>query len=62
MFRGPVGTSGANGTDGTPGTQIRKGDGIPDPLLGNDGDFYVNNIDGGWYGPKTGGDWGTVIP
>lgn len=60
--RGPTGKTGSNGLDGTPGTMIRKADGPPVPDIGNDGDFYIDGLNADWYGPKTGGVWGGVIP
>lgn len=44
---------------GAPGTSIRNGTGVPDPLSGNDGDFYLDTVTYGMYGPKSGGAWGT---
>lgn len=60
--RGATGKTGSNGIDGTAGTMIHKDDGPPDPILGGLGDFYVNGLDGSWYGPKTDSGWGGVIP
>ena len=41
-------------------------DGAVDPTddpggTGNEGDFYVNNTTTTWFGPKTGGAWGTGV-
>lgn len=34
------------------------GDGPPDPDLGRDEEYYIDDLNGAAYGPKTDGDWG----
>lgn len=58
---GPVGPTGPTGPAGTPGSQIYSGFGLPDPLLGVNGDYYLDQTDAFLYGPKTGGSWLTFI-
>lgn len=56
---------GPAGVDGTSGTQIVSGNGAPDDNMGNNGDFYINRINGNIYGPKQdigSGGWGGPIP
>lgn len=53
------------GVQGPPGTGVRHGSGPPDPVLGVDGDFYIDNATPSapvMYGPKTAGAWGAGVP
>lgn len=45
------------------GSAILYGTSVPDSGLGNNGDFYVRKTTGivDWYGPKTGGAWGSPV-
>ena len=61
---GPPGTSitgptGVTGATGSAGTMIRSGFGQPADSLGNEGDIYINRLNGNYYGPKTNGTWPT---
>lgn len=38
---------------------ILSGNGVPSPVLGNDGDFYIDTPIYDIYGPKSGGLWGS---
>lgn len=48
------------GDEGVAGSQIYTGLGAPDPSLGVDGDFYIDETPNALqlYGPKAAGDWG----
>ena len=46
-------------TGGGGGNTILNGAGVPDPGLGEDGDFYIDTTADEIYGPKTAGAWGT---
>lgn len=65
MASGPAGATGAAGTPGTNGTNgktILNGN-IPPSNIddGVNGDFYLNNSNYDFYGPKTGGVWGDPV-
>ena len=53
-FKGDPGVQGVPGVDGI--AQVRTGNGAPSAGLGNDGDFYLNNVNGDYY-TKSGGSW-----
>lgn len=55
----PPGSSivGTTGPTGPTATQILTGAGVPSPALGIDGDFYIDNLTSGLYGPKAAGSW-----
>lgn len=55
---GPQGDTGATGAAGADGPAWHSGDVPPDNSLGVDGDFYIDQSAGEYYGPKTAGDWG----
>lgn len=62
---GTNGTDGADGSDGANGIDgktIYNGTAPPAPVLGNDGDLYLNTASSTLFGPKTGGAWGTGVP
>lgn len=59
--QGDQGEPGPQGDVGDRGSQILSGMGEPSPVIGLDGDYYINISTGGLYGPKTGGDWGNGI-
>jgi hypothetical protein len=50
---------GKDGQDGEDGSQIHAGNGAPDPSLGDLGDFYLDQSNGDFYGPKTENGWGS---
>ncbi|MEX0662490.1 MAG: hypothetical protein WEA58_07945 [Balneolaceae bacterium] len=52
---------GADGQDGEDGSQIHSGSGEPDPDLGAEGDFYLNEDEYDLYGPKTSNGWGSPL-
>jgi hypothetical protein len=54
-----LGVSGGGG--GVDGNRIRSGAGAPSGGLGNNDDYYINLTNGDFYGPKTGGSWGSPI-
>jgi hypothetical protein len=54
-FYYPAGVGGGSGS----GSTIRTGSGAPSPVLGTDGDLYLDTASHELYGPKTLGDWGT---
>lgn len=45
-------------TGGITVNTVRNGNGAPSSGLGNDGDFYINDLIPSIYGPKTAGAWG----
>lgn len=61
-LQGPAGATGATGatgpagSPGAPGSQIYTGAGVPSPLLGINGDFYVDNTGSAYY-HKASGVW-----
>lgn len=61
-LQGPAGATGATGAtgpagaNGAPGSQIYTGAGVPSPLLGVNGDFYVDNAGSAYY-HKAAGAW-----
>ncbi len=61
-INGTDGADGQDGTDGIDGKTIHHGTGAPDPVLGNDGDLYLNTASSTLFGPKTAGAWGTGVP
>lgn len=54
------GTDGTDGTDGVDGSTVLSGTGAPSGGLGLDGDFYIDTASLSFYGPKTGGSWGSA--
>lgn len=54
---GPQGIDGPQGDPGTPGSVIHSGIGNPSNLLGVDGDYYLDNSQAFFWGPKAGGVW-----
>jgi hypothetical protein len=48
------------GLAGTNGLSVLNGQGVPDPSLGVEGDFYIDTLTSDLYGPLTGGSWGTA--
>jgi hypothetical protein len=66
VLKGQNGTSGINGTNGTNGTngvngaQWITGSGVPNPAIGNSGDFFINISNNNVY-QKSSGGWGSVI-
>lgn len=64
---GPTGSAGSDGEDGAPGADgadgntILSGSGVPDGLLGNNGDLYYRTSNTTIYGPKSGGSWGSPV-
>lgn len=56
-----IGENGNAGTNGTNGNTILSGSGVPSGGLGVDGDFYRDTNNSNFYGPKTGGLWGTPL-
>lgn len=51
-----IGTDGADGADGS---QIHTGTGVPSDVLGENGDFYLDNATGNYY-TKAAGAWGAA--
>lgn len=58
---GATGATGAPGATGAAGATILADSGAPDPLDGNDGDFYIDTATARLYGPKIEGAWGSFI-
>lgn len=58
---GPTGATGSNGTNGTNGNTVLNGSGAPSGGTGVNGDFYLNTANYDFYGPKTGGSWGSPV-
>ena len=56
--RGPVGFTGPAGLDGN---TLLHGAGIPTFDDGKDGDWYIDSKAYRFYGPKTGGKWGSGV-
>lgn len=54
---GPQGIPGIQGIPGTPGSVILSGVGDPSNLLGVNGDYYLDNSQALFWGPKAGGVW-----
>lgn len=52
---------GESGPQGPRGNTILNGSGEPNLLLGEIGDFYLNNDNKDFYGPKDSDGWGTPI-
>lgn len=60
---GPTGSTGATGSTGSAGADGKttlSGAGVPSGGLGVDGDFYYDTTNDNFYGPKTGGAWGSA--
>lgn len=63
---GPTGSTGAtggdgdDGADGVDGNTILSGSGVPDGLLGANGDLYYRTSNSSIYGPKASGSWGSA--
>lgn len=55
---GPQGPAGPQGIPGADGNTILNGIGAPDPGIGVEGDYYIDNATVELYGPKTSGAWG----
>lgn len=58
---GAQGPTGATGAAGTNGNTVWNGTGVPSTGLGANGDFYLNNANTCFYGPKTGGTWAGCV-
>ena len=56
---GAQGDTGQKGETGAAGTAVLSGSAVPDPALGQSGDFYIDTTTYSIYGPKTGSGWGT---
>jgi Collagen triple helix repeat (20 copies) len=54
---GPTGAVGPQGSAGVNGNTIWYGAGAPSNGLGNNGDFYINDVSWMIYGPKISGTW-----
>lgn len=54
-----VGPPGMPGADGVDGISWLSGTGAPASGLGDDGDFYLDTEASAYYGPKSGGAWGS---
>lgn len=59
-IQGIQGVPGNDGDDGADGSSIRAGNGAPSDGFGEDGDIYLNRLNGDLYGPKVAGAWGPV--
>ena len=49
------------GQDGVDGNRIHVAAGVPTAETGKDGDLYINQTAGTLYGPKTDGEWGSIV-
>lgn len=58
---GIQGIPGNTGPAGSPGSVIHTDSGEPDPSLGIDGDYYIDQDTAFLYGPKEAGNWFTEI-
>lgn len=56
---GPAGATGPTGITGTRGATLLAGEGSPLSNYGLDGDWYIDTAAADFYGPKSGGTWGT---
>jgi hypothetical protein len=56
---GPQGAPGADGADGADGRTWRNGSGLPDDVVGVDGDYYLRTLDGDVY-QRSGGTYSVV--
>ncbi|GAA5522382.1 hypothetical protein LQ318_11595 [Aliifodinibius salicampi] len=56
---GHDGADGQDGEDGKDGSVIHAGNGAPSADVGATGDFYFDNTNGDFYGPKTDSGWGS---
>lgn len=56
---GATGASGPTGPTGTRGATLLAGDGAPLSNYGENGDWYIDTAAADFYGPKSGGSWGT---
>ena len=54
---GPVGPVGAQGVSGADGRTVLSGQGVPDEMVGVDGDFYIDVEKWAIFGPKDHGTW-----
>lgn len=60
--RGPRGRDGDPGEIGPQGLGIVHGDGPPSGIDGRDGEYYIDDLNKIFYGPKIDGAWGTGFP
>jgi hypothetical protein len=58
----PTSVTTVKGQDGAPGSKIYRDSGAPIDSLGNNGDYYINQTTGQYYGPKAAGTWSGVGP
>lgn len=58
-LKGPQGEVGEQGLPGVDGNMLRIGNGAPESSLGSEGDFYIDNLNGLLYGPKSYRGWGS---
>jgi hypothetical protein len=58
---GAAGATGATGATGAAGSKIYSGGGAPAATLGAVGDYYFDNVNDLFYGPKTAAGWGTGV-
>lgn len=61
-WRADVGPAGPPGSAGANGNTILSGTGAPSVGSGVNGDYYVDVVATRFYGPKTGGVWGSGVP
>jgi hypothetical protein len=54
---GTQGTAGPQGVQGNPGSKILTGAGTPQPLTGNVGDYWIDELSDSLYGPKATSGW-----
>ena len=59
---GPQGPQGSTGRPGRDGNTLLHGAGVPTFDDGKDGDWYIDSKAYKFYGPKTGGKWGSGVP
>jgi hypothetical protein len=60
---GPVGSTGATGPTGATGVRgatLLAGQGAPLSNYGENGDWYIDTLAADFYGPKSGGTWGSA--
>ena len=57
-----IGPAGADGADGAAGAAILSGSGAPAGGTGANGDLYFDTAAKAFWGPKSGGSWGSAIP
>lgn len=58
VWGSPTSLTGPAGPAGADGNTLLSGVGVPPPILGMDGDFYLRTDTTAMYGPKTAGAWG----